>query len=74
MQALGLHSPAEDLPTYPSWRPQRGIDHILVGPTLRVTQVGTLPCHYSDHLPVVMEVQVPAEIQFEAHPTATVAV
>ncbi len=73
LQALGLHSPAQDLHTYPSWRPQRGIDHILVGPTLRVTQVGTLPCHYSDHLPVAMEVQVPAEIHLEAHPTAGVA-
>jgi hypothetical protein len=38
-----------------------------------VTQVGTLPCHYSDHLPVAMEVQVPAEIHLEAHPTAGVA-
>ncbi len=74
LKALGLHSPARDLHTYPSWRPQRGIDHILVGPTLRVSQVGTLPCHYSDHLPVAMEVQVPEGIQFEAHPTARVAV
>ena len=65
LRALHLHSPAQDLPTFPSWRPQRGIDHILVGPTIHVDQVHTLQCHYSDHLPVAMEVQVPASIAFE---------
>jgi endonuclease/exonuclease/phosphatase family metal-dependent hydrolase len=63
LRALELHSPAQDLPTYPSWRPQRGIDHILVGPTLHVDHVSTLQAHYSDHLPVAMEVQVPAGIR-----------
>ncbi len=73
LQELGLHSPAQDLPTYPSWRPQRGIDHILVGPTLRVSHVGTLPYHYSDHLPIAMEVQVPVGIAFDSLPGAGLA-
>ncbi|MDX1595081.1 MAG: endonuclease/exonuclease/phosphatase family protein, partial [Gammaproteobacteria bacterium] len=72
LQTLGLHSPARDLPTYPSWQPQRGIDHILVGPTLRVSHVSTLEYHYSDHLPIAMEVRVPSRIALEPHPTATV--
>lgn len=73
LRALHLHSPAQDLPTFPSWRPQRGIDHILVGPTLRVDHVSTLPCSYSDHLPLAMEVRIPAVIELEArtvHATA----
>jgi endonuclease/exonuclease/phosphatase family metal-dependent hydrolase len=74
LSALDLHSPAQDLHTFPSWRPQRGIDHILVGPTLRVDHVSTLPCSYSDHLPIAMEVRIPTAIELEPRPTATVAV
>ena len=70
LHELGFHSPAQDLLTFPSWRPQRGIDHILVGPTLRVDRVSTLQCDYSDHLPIAMEVQIPASIKLDPRPVA----
>ncbi|HET8701973.1 MAG TPA: endonuclease/exonuclease/phosphatase family protein [Nitrococcus sp.] len=63
---LGKHTdllePAHDLPTYPSWRPHRNIDHILVSPTLRVRSVEALDYPLSDHLPVTMEVELPERI------------
>ena len=68
LRELELHSPAQDLPTFPSWRPQRGIDHILVGPTLHVDHVSTLQCDYSDHLPISMEVRIPASIALGPRP------
>lgn len=59
---LDLHVPEEELLTFPSWKPERGIDHILVSPTIHVTRIGTLPCRVSDHLPVAMEVEIPGDI------------
>ncbi len=50
------------LPTFPSWRPRRGIDHILVSPGMEVRAAQTLPVKLSDHLPVAMEVVLPATL------------
>lgn len=50
------------LPTFPSWRPRRDIDHILVSPSIHVQSARTLPVQLSDHLPVVMEVRLPKEL------------
>ncbi len=55
----GLREPAEDLATWPSWRPYRNIDHILVSPSLEVERVETLSYTLSDHLPIAMEVKLP---------------
>jgi len=63
LRAADLHCVSRDLPTYPSWRPLRCLDHILVGPTLRVERIETLHCHYSDHLPIGMEVRLPDEVK-----------
>ena len=48
--------------TYPSWRPTRNIDHILVSPSLKINQVKVLDFDYSDHLPIAMEVQLPPRL------------
>lgn len=44
---------------FPSWRPSRSPDRIFVGPGLRILR-GYVPARirYSDHLPVVAEVEV----------------
>lgn len=55
----GLREPALDLHTFPSWRPNRNIDHILVSQTIQVRQVSVLNYPLSDHLPIAMEVSVP---------------
>jgi len=57
----GLCEPAHDLHTFPSWRPVRNIDHILVSPSIRVDDVCVLNYPLSDHLPIAMEVSLPHE-------------
>ncbi|EAR22927.1 Endonuclease/exonuclease/phosphatase [Nitrococcus mobilis Nb-231] len=54
-----LCEPIHNLHTYPSWRPHRNIDHILVSPTLQVRSAEALNYPLSDHLPVIMEVELP---------------
>ncbi|QBQ53308.1 endonuclease/exonuclease/phosphatase family protein [Nitrosococcus wardiae] len=62
LRKTGLKAPATKIATYPSWRPKRHIDHILVSPSLEVTQVCALEHTVSDHLPLATEILVPAEI------------
>jgi endonuclease/exonuclease/phosphatase family metal-dependent hydrolase len=57
--AAGLQVPTEPLPTFPSWRPRRGIDHILTTPGIDVRDIRALDVRLSDHRPVAMEVELP---------------
>jgi endonuclease/exonuclease/phosphatase family metal-dependent hydrolase len=59
----GLREPTHDLHTFPSWRPIRNIDHILVSPSLRVEDVSVLNYPLSDHLPISMEISLPDELE-----------
>ncbi len=45
--------------TYPSWRPARQIDHIMVTPGLEVTKYQVIHHSHSDHLPIAMEIALP---------------
>lgn len=59
-----LREPAEEgLCTFPSWRPEKNIDHILVTPGMEVAACHVLNHAYSDHLPIAMEVSLPAAIR-----------
>jgi endonuclease/exonuclease/phosphatase family metal-dependent hydrolase len=55
-----LAPPAQPTPTFPSWRPQRAIDHILVTSKITVERMWTLHTAFSDHLPLAAEIRVPA--------------
>jgi len=55
----GLVESAPGQPTFPSWQPQRGIDHVLVSPALRVERARVLIPAVSDHLPVSVELRLP---------------
>lgn len=59
VKRTALREPAHDLPTFPSWRPSRNLDQILVSPSLTVERVEALNYPFSDHLPIVMEVALP---------------
>lgn len=48
--------------SFPSWRPRRAIDHVLASEGLTVRAVETLPLALSDHLPVAVEIGVPASL------------
>jgi endonuclease/exonuclease/phosphatase family metal-dependent hydrolase len=61
-----LIEPCEQLCTFPSWRPNRNIDHILVTPSLDVTTCHVLNHTFSDHLPIAMEVALPEALQLPA--------
>lgn len=58
-----LREPAPGLCTFPSWRPSRQLDHILVSSSIEVEQVRVLDCAFSDHLPIAMVVRLPDAVQ-----------
>lgn len=66
LSTTGLLAPAGELNTYPSWRPTRKLDHILVSPSLVVKDFSVINVNYSDHLPISMEVEVPSVIKMVA--------
>ncbi len=57
-----LQPPEPALPTYPSWRPHRAIDHILITQDIRVVRRWTPESAFSDHLPVAIEARLPMRI------------
>ena len=56
LKRTALRMPSDAGDTFPSWRPQRCIDHILVTPGIDILRCERPPWRYSDHLPVSMEV------------------
>ena len=54
-----LAPPEQPPPTFPSWRPKRAIDHILVSSGIEVEQRWALPHPVSDHLPIAARVRLP---------------
>ncbi len=62
MRRTQLLNPSREMSTFPSWRPRRDIDHILVSPSLRVEKTYVPTWLFSDHLPVAMSVLLPHSI------------
>jgi len=59
LEETGLRLFAGPIPsTFPSWNPQRRIDHVLVGGALEIESLQTLPVISSDHLPVVADIRL----------------
>jgi endonuclease/exonuclease/phosphatase family metal-dependent hydrolase len=65
-----LREPLEDVHTFPSWRPQHNIDHILVTSELTVHKVKEQESFGSDHLPVMMEVELPKHMHLKRYKRA----
>lgn len=53
--------------TFPSWQPQRAIDHILVSPHMDVVKLDVLASQLSDHRPLAMTIRVPAGVSLKRH-------
>ena len=66
LRATHLCLPSEELSTFPSWRPSRHIDHILVTPNLHVERTYIPDWSFSDHLPIAMEVVIPDHVRLSA--------
>ena len=64
-ERTSLEHPLESPVTFPSWRPTRAIDHILVSASIEVERRWALPHPVSDHLPVAATIRLPQRI---AHP------
>ena len=54
-----LSAPSLCVPTFPSWAPERSLDHILTA-GFKISQYRALPAAGSDHLAVAVELQLPA--------------
>ena len=54
-----LQPPACAVHTFPSWKPQRAIDHILVTGDLGCRDMRAVPAAASDHLALSIELEVP---------------
>lgn len=48
--------------TYPSWKPKRILDHILVSTSIQVERMSVIELPFSDHLPIVMDVVLPHKV------------
>jgi len=58
-QRTHLQPPTCTVPTFPSWRPLRAIDHILVTGSLGNLGARAFPAAQSDHLALSIELDVP---------------
>lgn len=61
-QRTRLQPPACTVHTFPSWRPQRAIDHILVADGLACAGMRAMPAAWSDHLALSVDLDVPASL------------
>jgi len=66
----GLIIPERALLTFPSWQPQRAIDHILVSPGMEIEKFDVIPVTFSDHMPLAMTVRLPEGLQLNEHAKA----
>lgn len=57
-----LQPPDEIVHTFPSWNPNRAIDHILLSDGLRCQGLRALPAANSDHLAVSLDLDVPERL------------
>ena len=66
LRSACLCEPAPGLHTFPSWRPNRQLDHILVSPSIEVEDTAVLTYTFSDHLPIAMQIIVPEQVSMVA--------
>ncbi|MCB1858010.1 MAG: endonuclease/exonuclease/phosphatase family protein [Gammaproteobacteria bacterium] len=66
LQSSNLREPCCQQGTFPSWRPMRKLDHILVSESLLVENARVLDYPFSDHLPIGIDVLVPEGLELAA--------
>lgn len=57
----GLRPALRNVPTYPSWKPLRDIDHILVSDGISIRKAHVPDFFMSDHLPLAIEAVIEGE-------------
>ncbi|PID42882.1 MAG: endonuclease [Proteobacteria bacterium] len=61
LNKTGLVALPDDAHSFPSWRPSRSLDHILVSPSLTIRRAGVVSFPVSDHLPIAMDIDMPED-------------
>lgn len=61
LRSLNLQAP-QLAATFPSWKPQRCLDHILLSDNLQIAHSSVLDLPLSDHLPVATELILPSTL------------
>ena len=59
VRRTGMQGLNRELKTFPSWRPRRTLDHILVSAPLRIVSAHVIDYPLSDHLPRSMTLALP---------------
>lgn len=59
----GLRGLDCEMKTFPSWRPRRSLDHILLSRSLEVLEASVVDYPLSDHLPLSMVIGLPAGVE-----------
>jgi len=62
----GYQDCSSDAPTFPSWKPRRKIDYILVSEGLEICSSEVVEYHLSDHLPIELKVILPETVRLHA--------
>ena len=57
-----LQPPGHPIPSFPSWRPERAIDHILISQSMHIDKSEAVPAASSDHLAISMDITVPRKV------------
>jgi endonuclease/exonuclease/phosphatase family metal-dependent hydrolase len=57
-----------ELKTFPSWRPRRNLDHILLSRPREVLEAKVIDYALSDHLPLSMVIALPRGVELIARP------
>ena len=65
VESTHLQLPIEDLKTFPSWKPNRRFDHILISESLQLKKTHVLEHTHSDHLPLCVEIELPKGVFLE---------
>jgi endonuclease/exonuclease/phosphatase family metal-dependent hydrolase len=68
-QRTRLQPPACAVHTFPSWRPQRAIDHVLLSEGLHCAGMRAVPAAWSDHLALSVELDVPFRLMSGGTPS-----
>ncbi len=63
LAGMGLHSASMDVKTFPSWKPSKSLDHILLSAGLHAHSFSVLDFPQSDHLPVAVQIELPPGIE-----------
>lgn len=63
LRARGFRGPETILHSFPSWRPRRQLDHVLVTPGFEILSAEVTPFGWSDHLPVSVEIALPGGVK-----------